>query len=140
MIVRWIDLGCPVSAYPEGDPRPNYFTDGLRPTITLQSPRRQGAFDTIRFGCYDRNLVRSRISVFASWPIRGRAAGTDIADLFVENDWVWSLPLSPSERPARGSVKVVAWDAEGNKHSVERTFESPRETAPALKPIPSAAR
>ncbi|MFO0945002.1 MAG: hypothetical protein U1D30_03510 [Planctomycetota bacterium] len=136
-IVRWIDFGCPVSAFPEGDPRPNFFTDGLRPTIALQSPKRNGIFHEIRFGCYDQNLDRTKISVIASWPIQGRAAGRELADLFVENDWVWILPLGNKEKPLQGFVKVTAWDKQGNRHRVTRTFSNDASKAPDLTPVPA---
>src|SRR5690606_9280523 len=129
-------LGCPVSAYPEGDDRPNYFTDGLRPTITLVSPRRHGSFNEIRFGCYDRNLDRSKLSVKANWPIVGRAPGSELASLFTEKDWVWSMPLSVEDRPKNGILTVTAWDTQGNRHVVERSFTNDGSTDPDPDPEP----
>lgn len=126
-IIRWIDLGCPISSQ---DPAlSNWFADELKPTLTVSSPRAgaNSSLSIIRVGMYDSysGLDRSSFSVRASFPVNGKAAGTELAPDFSEHagQYIWTLPLAtPITNLANATITVRVKDNANNWQTVERRF------------------
>jgi hypothetical protein len=128
--VRWIDLGAPVDSL-ETNLRPyGWFNDEEVPVLTLADPPAYDApanISRIMFGAFDNysGLDRSTLSVKASFAVNGRAAGSELKDLFTENDHVWSLNLSaPISRPLGGTITVSVKDFRGNEAKIERVLNA----------------
>ena len=132
-IARWIDLGAPIDTGAlEGDPH-GWFLDDLRPTLTVSSPRAgtsDGPLGALRFGLADANsgVDVASLSVVADFPVSGRGAGEELADLATDlGDGVYSIPVSPPiDELAVGELTVEVYDHQGNRNRVERRFEIER--------------
>jgi hypothetical protein len=132
-IVRWIDLGCPIELDPvAAEPRAagsktdlratygfGWHCDDNRPTLALTIPtdRRRlviGAYD------YYSGLDESSLTVTASFPLAGKAAGEDLAPLFkpAARD-TWRLE---GDVPRDGTLSVSVKDRAGNVARIERTL------------------
>ena len=130
--VRWIDLGCiidrEVDVYGAGKGG-GAFQDDLRPTLSVATPRERkltNSINKIQFGAYDyyTRLDRSQISVTANFTVNGRSAGSELADLFAEHNYVWTLLLnSPITSITGGEITVKIADNAGNITEVVRTFD-----------------
>lgn len=128
-IIRWIDLGCPISSQ---DPElSNWFADELKPTLTVSSPRAgaNSSLSMIRVGMYDSysGLDRASFSVKASFAVNGKAAGTELAPDFTEQSgqYIWTLPLaSPATSLANATITVKVKDNANNWQTIERTFSA----------------
>jgi Hydrazine synthase alpha subunit middle domain len=126
--VRWIDLGAPVDSLATNLRPYGWFNDEEVPVLTLADPPAYDApanISRIVFGAFDNysGLDRSTLSVKASFVVNGRAAGSELKDLFTENDHVWSLNLTSSiARPAGGVITVRVKDFRGNEAVIERTL------------------
>lgn len=134
MIVRWIDLGCPIDLDPTYDPTQDkiisngYLADDQRPTVTLTHPARgeNYEFSQILVGLYDGDsgLDRNSLEVTADFDLDGTPAGENLAPRFK------SLPGSrlvlqfnqPLNSLNRGTLKASIKDNGGNITSIERTF------------------
>ena len=118
----WIDSGAG-----QGD---GMLFDDMKPTLNVSSPLREQAtaITVIRFGAWDVHTSIASKSVKASFAVQGRAAGQELADLFLESDSVWTLAI-PSQ--ASGEVTVKVTDAAGNSESLTRTFPG------AVQPVPN---
>lgn len=129
LFVRWIDLGAPINIGEEsGNGGFGWFLDDLRPTLTVHSPERGFNLDpqAIRFGAADANsgLDLATLSVTADFPVEGRPAGSELADLvIVEAPGVFLLPLSePVVAAVDAHVYVEIADQQGNISRVDRRF------------------
>jgi hypothetical protein len=133
LFARWVDLGAPISQYPEGTPKqPGWFLDDLRPTLTVTTPYaglNDAGLNEIRLGAFDyySGLDRSSLSVQADFAINGRPAGSELASLFREtgaNTYIWAMPVSPPiSQLTAGTLSVKVKDRAGNWTTVERTFQ-----------------
>ncbi len=126
-IIRWIDLGCPISSQ---DPElSNWFADELKPTLTVSAPRAGAnvSLSLLRVGMYDSysGLDRASFSVKASFPINGKVADTELAPDFSEQagQYIWTLPLaSPITSLANATITVKVKDNANNWQVIERSF------------------
>jgi hypothetical protein len=126
-IARWIDLGMPIDE-PTSRYRNGVFADDQKPTLALESPRRDEAADRIRFGAFDFSGIK-RVSVKASFWVNGRKPGAELFDLFgPAKDSVYTLDLGATVRS--GVVTVTVTDGGGHRQTDERTF-SDKSTARA---------
>lgn len=132
LIARWIDLGAPISlAELRNRPGEGWFIDTLRPTLTLATPRpglNSAPVTAIAFGAADANsgLDDASLSLRASFPVAGRAPGSELIDLaqaLGDGRYLLSLaaPL-PALDDARLELEVR--DRQGNVHRLKRTFDT----------------
>jgi hypothetical protein len=129
--VRWIDLGCPIDldgARSEGEGY-GWYLDDLRPTLTVSSPRpgrNESSIDEIRFGIADAytGIDPSSLSVTADFPVAGRKAGAQLADLAKhQGGRVYTIPLASPLPPMRSAhVTIEVADRQGNRTRVVRRF------------------
>ncbi len=126
---RWVDLGCPISSKDPILQTMGWFTDALKPTLTLASPRAGSnslSLSAIQIGMFDSysGLNPGSLSVTANFPVNGQSPGAELAPLFVETgDQIWSLQLSsPITDLAEGELFVKVADQQGNITSIERSF------------------
>ena len=132
MLVRWIDLGCPIDL--DFDPARTeergygWMVDDNRPTLALTYPRpgANGALSRILVGMHDyyTGLDLDSFTVTADFAIAGAPPGENLAKKFkAKADGVWELPLqTPLAGLAKGKLTVSIKDKEGNITKVERTF------------------
>lgn len=132
MLVRWIDLGCPIDLDfdPAQPDRRGYgwMCDDKRPTLTLTAPRRgaNASFDRILIGMHDyySGIDEATFEVTADFAIDGIPAGENLAPRFASNDdgvFEWKL-AAPLEDLPRGLLSVSVKDRQGNITVIERTF------------------
>ncbi len=129
-VARWIDLGCPIDLDPPDAAAPRgWFLDDLRPALTVSEPRGgslEAPVERIRVGFADANsgIDPDSLSVTASEDVAGRAAGAELADLFVETaQGVYELALDPPLAPTDlARIHVEVGDLQGNVTRVERRF------------------
>ncbi len=136
MIVRWIDLGCPINLDPKYDPQSpetsnGYLADDQRPTLTLTHPSlgKNAKLTRLLLGMhdYESGLDRESLNVTADFAVDGVAAGENLAGRFEalsDNRWEWKLP-APVEKLDRGTLTVSIKDRRGNVTTIERTFSIP---------------
>ena len=63
------------------------------------------------------------LSVAVAIPVNGRAAGTQLASLFTEADYVWPLIVNPDgQQSEKGMLLVSVRNNRGNITEVERYF------------------
>jgi hypothetical protein len=128
-IARWIDLGAPVTSPLPAFAGRGWFQDDLRPTLTLSEPARgvhSAPLSLIRIGAFDyySGLDLSAWSVRASFPVNGRLAGAELADLLrASGQGIWTIALDPPvTNLADGTVTVTVRDRQRNLSKVERSF------------------
>ena len=126
---RWVDLGCPISSKDPILQSMGWFTDALKPTLTLTSPRagsNSQSLSAIQIGMFDSysGLNAGSLSVTANFPVNGQSPGAELGPLFVETgDHIWALQLSsPITDLAEGELFVKVADQQGNITSIERSF------------------
>jgi len=125
---RWIDLGCPIdTAHHNGNPGYGWFLDDLRPTVEVSRPRpgfNSNPVTMLRFGLADANsgVDLDTLSVTADFPVAGRAAGAELADLAQSvGDGIWEMAVTaPVTADAHLLVEVA--DDQGNITRVDRAF------------------
>lgn len=131
MIARWIDLGAPISSVDPVLAGAGWFSDELKPTLTVSLPRAgplTSPLTQIRIGAYDSysGLDPSSISVLANFTVNGRLAGSELKTLFTETppgSFIWALNLSPSITSMHnGLLTVRVKDQQGNWSVVDRRF------------------
>jgi hypothetical protein len=126
---RWIDLGAPIDAGRLGRGDRGWFSDEIRPALTVTSPkpgRNAGPLDEILIGAADANsgLDEGSLSVKADFSIDGHRAGRELRSFLVPaGDGIWSLRLGkPLADLERGRLDVSVQDRQGNLTRIERTF------------------
>lgn len=144
-IARWIDLGAPINGGSNGGSPWGWFLDEVRPTLELSLPR-AGASDQplarIRVGVADANsgIEEGSLSLVADFPVAGRAAGQELADLLLPlGDGVHELTLlEPVAALDEGHLLVQVADRQGNWTRVDRRFRigAGPAPAPACAPAP----
>jgi hypothetical protein len=129
IIARWIDLGAPASSRDTKLSQANWFVDDLKPTLALSSPRAgrsSEALRVLRVGAWDSTsgLDENSLSVKASFPVAGRAAGEELADLFQPaGTGIRELRLNEPLRQIKdGTLWVAVMDKAGNMQKTERRF------------------
>jgi hypothetical protein len=132
MIVRWIDLGCPIDL--DHDPKnpsrrgQGWMLDDQRPTLTLTSPLAgdNPPLTRILLGMYDYGgLDPASFSVIAEFAVNGIPAGQDLASRFVSRrDGIRELLLETPLNIARGKLIVSVKDLQGNQTRIERSFSA----------------
>jgi hypothetical protein len=132
MLVRWIDLGCPIdldydSAKPDARGS-GWLQDDNRPTLTLTYPRAgtNESLTRILVGMADADsgLDMNSLRVVADFDLDGVPAGQNLAAKFqVKTQGVWEMKLSrPMTRLEKGKLDVSVKDRHGNVTRIERTF------------------
>jgi hypothetical protein len=123
-IARWIDLGCPLDEGAYG-----WFLDDLKPTLTVSLPRpgaNVGPIAEFRIGVADANsgIAAGSLSVRADFPVAGRAAGAELADLAQSaGDGILRIVLpTPLAAGATGTLDVEVRDVQGNVTRVAQKF------------------
>jgi len=136
MIVRWIDLGCPIDLDPKYDPASpeksnGYLADDQRPTLTLTHPTlgENAKLSRVLIGMhdYESGLDIESLNVTADFAVDGIAAGENLAGRFEAlsgNRWEWKLG-TPVEKLDSGNLTVSIQDRRGNVTTLERTFSIP---------------
>ena len=132
-IARWVDLGCPIDFdAPTQSPTRGWRCDDQRPCLTVSSPRpgaNAAPLSKIVVGAADADsgIAAGSLSVTCDFPVAGRAAGAEIADLFaVSGDGIWSYVLpAPLGSGASGHVSASVRDVQGNVTRVSVRFRVP---------------
>jgi hypothetical protein len=134
MLVRWIDLGCPLDlAYDPAKPEnrgSGWMLDEGRPTLALTQPRagrNSEPLKRILIGMHDyyTGLDLESFTVTASFAIDDTPAGENLASKFKRKpDGVWELSLAkPIAEQPDGQIKVSVKDREGNTTLIQRSFQ-----------------
>jgi hypothetical protein len=132
MIVRWIDLGCPIDlqfdAANPGKETYGWMCDDNRPTVAITCPK-AGANDSlsrILIGLHDyaSGLDLESLEVKADFAVDGASSGENLAARFKPvNPGVWELRLAkPITDLPRGELSVAVRDRQGNRTQLKRTF------------------
>jgi hypothetical protein len=132
MIVRWIDLGCPIDLdYDPQNPSARgmgWMLDDNRPVLTVTVPRAgaNGPLSRIRLGMHDyyTGLDPASFRVTADVAVDGAEPGANLAPKFAEVETgVWELKLSkPLESLPAARITVEVKDRQGNTSRIERRF------------------
>jgi len=132
LFLRWIDLGCPINhgALAGGDNGDfGWFLDDLRPTLSIQTPRRNGQvtpLKEIRVGFADgySGIDRSTLSVTADFTVNGLPPGTELAGSgHLAEAGVLVIPLDvPQINMAKSHVTAAVFDHQGNKKTTRTRF------------------
>ena len=132
MIVRWIDLGCPIDLdYDPTNPDLRGFgwaADDKRPTLTLTEPTRGKNKEITRLliGMTDYNsgLDLDSFSVTTSFTVNGFVAGVNSASEFqMMSDGVYEIKLrNPITSPGEHFINISIKDKQGNITQMKRTF------------------
>ncbi len=132
MLVRWIDLGCPIDLdYDAARPDATglgWMLDDQRPTLTLTEPRRglNERLTRLLVGMadYGTGLDMASFRVTADFAVGGAAPGDNLAAQFrPKTPGVWELKLArPITELPRGKVTVSVKDRQGNVTRIERSF------------------
>jgi hypothetical protein len=129
---RWVDLGAPIDTAQDtqGDVY-GWFLDDLKPTLTLSQPRPgliPSEFNNLRFGLADANsgIDLSSLSVRASFPVSGRTAGAELADLAVQTgDGIFAIDIGSEPGPlVDAHVFIEIMDQQGNITRIDREFST----------------
>jgi len=132
MLVRWIDLGCPIDL--DFDPRDpvrrgyGWMCDDNRPVLSLTSPRAGGnaALDRILLGMHDygSGLEPASLSVTTDFDVDGLPAGANLASkMALLSQGVIELRLvDPILSLSRGRIRVSVKDLQGSVSRIDRTF------------------
>ena len=129
MIVRWIDLGCPIDLqYVADSPQQlGWFLDEQRPTLTLTIPAQNQNRLLIGMHDYGTGLDQASLQVTASFAVGKIAAGENLAKLGKPvSDGVWELPLG-SAMPKDARITIEIRDKQGNTTRIERTLSAANE-------------
>ncbi|MEM9531749.1 MAG: hypothetical protein AAGA23_12585 [Pseudomonadota bacterium] len=130
---RWIDLGAPIDiAATRGNDGLGWFLDDLRPTLTVSSPRpnyNPQRPQVIRLGMADAysGINFDSLSVTTSFPVQGRAAGAELADLVVsvaQDVWEIALDNAPAQALVDAHVRAEVADRQGNVKRVDVRFST----------------
>ena len=135
MVVRWIDLGCPIDLHPQYDPQQKpeaatsgYLADDHRPTLVLTWPAagNNPSLSRLLLGLFDHEsgLDMQSLSVTADFPIDGAEPGTNLATKFESLPGSrWELKLAqPLDKLPAGTLTVSIADRQGNVARVNREF------------------
>ena len=133
VIVRWIDLGCPIDLdYDAKLPEKlgnGWMLDEGRPTLTLATPQpgeNAKPIQTILVGMHDygTGLDQASFQVTADFAVDGFSAGENLAPKFTSlGDSRWSLTLKqPLAKLPAGMLTVSVRDKQGNLAKIERSF------------------
>ncbi|MEZ5314037.1 MAG: hypothetical protein R2862_10525 [Thermoanaerobaculia bacterium] len=134
-IARWIDLGCPINIGEEyGQGAQGWFLDDNRPTVALTVPRagwNDSPVTGILFGLADGNsgIDLATLEVSADFPVSGRPAGSQLADLAVPvgaaTDRIWRIDLGGALPLVwKKEVRLAVRDGQGNVTRVARRFST----------------
>jgi len=140
MIVRWIDLGCPIDLDPTYDPQDpasqsaGYLADDTRPTLTMTEPAagKNPPLTRVLLGMHDyaSGLDLETFRVTADFPLAGTPAGENLAPKFTPLPGNrWELRLAAPASVDRGTLTVSIQDRSGNVTHIERTFSTSVKTA-----------
>ncbi len=134
MIIRWIDLGCPIELDPDFDWKNaksksyGWHGDDQRPTLTLTYPEpgKNVTMSRIVVGMQDTysGLDLESFAVTADFALAGVPAGQNLAAKFkMKSQGVWELVLTtPLTRLERGRLVVSIRDKQGNQSRIDRSF------------------
>ncbi|MBI3824033.1 MAG: hypothetical protein HY289_15300 [Planctomycetes bacterium] len=134
MIIRWIDLGCPIDLDDASRERKQpefgygWHGDDQRPTLTLTYPEpgKNVKVSRILIGMQDTysGLDMGRFEVTANFDVAGLPSGKNLASKFrAKSQGVWELVLdAPITKMERGRIVVSVRDVQGNQSRIERTF------------------
>ncbi|MFN0196947.1 MAG: hypothetical protein ACKVT0_09380 [Planctomycetaceae bacterium] len=132
IIVRWIDLGCPIDLdYDSTHPEQRGFgwmLDDNRPILALTSPRAgtNPPLDRILIGMhdYDSGLDESSLQITATFPINGYIGGINLASHFRPlSQGIWELKFDkPLANDREETLTVSVKDHQGNESRIERVF------------------
>jgi Hydrazine synthase alpha subunit middle domain len=129
MFARWVDLGCPTDNADPGRKAAGWFLDGLRPTLTVQSPapgNLPGPLTEIRIGAFDyyTDVAPGSLSVKADFAINGKKPQAELGSLFTSSNGIYTLSLSPMVSGITGTIDISVKDKAGNITKVSRTFRN----------------
>jgi hypothetical protein len=134
MIVRWIDLGCPIDIDPDYDPKKvashsyGWLGDDQRPTLSLTYPEPglNKSVSRILVGMTDAfsGIDPASFTVTADFKVNGVAAGENLAGKFQPlSDSRWELKLQNPLTATKGStLTVTVKDRHGNTERIVRKF------------------
>jgi hypothetical protein len=131
MILRWIDLGCPIDFDHAADAKSlGWNLDDTRPTLTVALPvaGKNAALDRLVIGMHDyaSGIDAGSFQVTADVTLDGLAAGENLAGRFRETSpgaWEWTL-----SRPMQGisaKLTVSVKDRQGHESRIVRAFAVP---------------
>lgn len=119
--VRWVDLGCPINNGQGSAANFGWFLDDVRPTLDVSLPRPGTGvlpLTAIRFGMADAytGINSTSLSVTATVPVNGRAAGMQLADLATRaGDGIYVITLAqPLSNVYDAVLHVQVADTQGN--------------------------
>jgi hypothetical protein len=131
-LVRWIDLGCPIDLdFDSKNPQKRgqgWLADDNRPTLSVSSPQPgvNGPLSEIVLGMhdYDSGLELKSLDIRASFPVQGRQAGTNLADLAQPGrSGIWRVALGEAlDSLVEGTLRVRVRDQAGNWTRIDRVF------------------
>ncbi len=134
MIIRWIDLGCPIDLDADFNPKDaksrsyGWHGDDQRPTLTLTYPEpgKNAKLSRILIGLHDTytGVNMDTFEVTADFALAGVPAGQNLASKFLsKSQGVWALTLEqPLTKLERGRIVVSVRDRQGNQSRIERVF------------------
>jgi hypothetical protein len=128
LFARWVDLGAPTDVADVNRRAIGWFNDEQKPTLTLPLPQvgNQSALAILRLGAFDidSGLNWNSLSVIANFPVNGRPAGMQLADLFQTSaPSVRDLVLTGAiTRLIDGRLQVSIKDLQGNETIIDRRF------------------
>jgi hypothetical protein len=132
IIVRWIDLGCPIDLdYDPAHPDRRglgWMCDDNRPVLTITSPAagENSRVEEILIGLYDYDtgIDPGTFTVTANVAVNGRPAAENLAPLFKSaSPGVWRLPLKePWTKLGDTQLTATVRDRQGNTSRIERVF------------------
>lgn len=124
MLVRWIDIGCPI----DRDCERGWLLDEGRPTLTVTYPQAgaNAKLERILIGLHDygSGLDLATFKVTVDFELDGRKAGENLAPQFKSTgSGIWELRPSnlPGALPA-SKLHVEVRDRQGNVTRLERSF------------------
>jgi hypothetical protein len=137
VLVRWIDLGCPIDlSYDPKNPAKTgtgtgWELDEQRPTLTLTLPRpgQNPTLNRILVGMHDTGtgLDPDSFRVVADFAIDGVSPGVNLSKKFTPgSQGVWECTFAETiTRLSKGTLTVSVADRQGNTARIERSFSVP---------------
>ena len=134
MIVRWIDLGCPIDIDPDYDPKNvashsyGWLGDDQRPTLSLTYPEPgpNKSVSRILVGMTDAfsGIDPVSFTVTADFKVNGVAAGENLTGKFQPlSDSRWELKLqNPLTATKNATLTITVKDRHGNTERIVRKF------------------